>query len=272
MRYRVISTVVRHLRRLLVVGLAILFHASGVAAQRVHVQLIDEFTQAPVSGALVLLLNASDDEVGRATSDEDGAFDLEPEVGQYRLVVVRAGHVDIHTPAFEVDDGSLTLQILVPPSPVPLEGLEVTVSPYEDDLFWLGLTIEQVGRRLITRELIDKHQGAKDIGEIIQWQVPPGVQIIRQENVNVNSWGPVADRIELCFSFPQARNFDGSNSCAVLVLDGRITSDEVMVHVDPDDVEAILVLRPLEARQLYGMMGNGGAIVTYTRRGRPSGR
>lgn len=248
-------------------------------AQIISGRVVDEVTERPVPSAVISLLGPTGEALGGVESGRDGSFELTVEPGVHRLKIAGTGYAELVTPYLAVrDSGTYAVELLLVPVAVPVEGLEVTAPSHHEDLERLGLRREDIGSRLIGRDFIDRYPSATDPGHIIERRRPPGTQVIRSENVQRNDLlGPgslvrtAADQIDLCVTFQQARTFDGANTCAASVVDGLLVRDEVLAGIAPADIEAILVLRPIEARQLYGTAANGGAVLVYTRRGRPSG-
>lgn len=153
------------------------------------------------------------------------------------------------------------------PRPTELRGLEVATPPHTGLIESLGLRLDDLGERIIPREAIARHQAARDIGDVLQWQSPSGVRIVRRENDAGVALTNVAQAVDLCVAFPRGNRFDGSRQCALYALDGQLVHEDIVRLMSPEDVEALVVLTPPEAAHLFGTQGYGGAVMIYTRRG-----
>jgi Carboxypeptidase regulatory-like domain len=268
------SMATRRRRVCISVAVACVLVARGSPAQEIRGRVLDEFTDLPIAGALVLLLDAENEVVARETSGDDGAFHLQAPASSYRLQILASGYAAGGTPSFPLRVGDvLPLDLLLEPRPVSLPGLEVSATRYQRDLRRLGVSPDQLGARVITRAAIDQRQSARDVGDILAWESIPGVRVVRGENLTtmngVRPGGVSPQRtLSLCVTVPRATRFDGYKECAVLVLDGRVTTEESISLIDPAEIEMIVVLTPVEATQLFGTGATGGAVAIYTRRGR----
>jgi TonB-linked SusC/RagA family outer membrane protein len=63
------------------------------------------------------------------------------------------------------------------------------------------------------------------------------------------------------------RSLTGNNE-ALVVIDGVITTNEVLGALNPDDIESTSVLKGANAAALYGSQASNGALVITTRKGR----
>ena len=98
-------------------------------AQEVRGRITDEETRTPVPLAVVVLLGSQGSPVAQVLSQEDGSFSLRPPTpGFYVLRVTGMGFGEFRSSVFPVDEEEVvTLDILVPADPVPLESLVVAV-------------------------------------------------------------------------------------------------------------------------------------------------
>jgi hypothetical protein len=230
-------------------------------------------SDAPIAGAQVILLDESNDVQAISITDSVGVFGFNVSGGRYRLIASAAGYTESGTPELPFDEArTYPVEFLLDPAPVPIEGFEVETQAYERDLQLLGVTREDLGRRLVTRDAIAQRQSSRDVGEVLEWQALPGVSITRREQIADVVGGAVgvaapSDTPELCVTLSRATRFDGARECATWVLDGRVTTDDILKLIAPEDVEAIVVLSPPEATLLFGTGNYGGAVAVYTRRG-----
>jgi len=263
------SLTLREIREVAVLVLSLLGVGAALSSgQSIEGALVDESTGRPVVGAVVVLLGVDDAVLASGESGDDGSFVFAADPGDYRLHAVHSSYVESRTPWFYVGpEAPKQVRVLLEPAPVPVEGVNVSVSSHDEIMQRLGLREEEVGRRLISRETIARHPTARDVGEVLVWQTVPGVRVVRPANMAEESslLNAARERIDLCVSFPRGKAFDGSQSCAVWVIDGRTTSDAVVRQLHPEDVETILVLTPPEATQLFGTGAFGGAVLVFTR-------
>lgn len=106
--------------------LAALLVTTPAPAQVVRGVVLEELGQAPIEGAMVLLLEPGGETVGRVLTDAAGGFLLKaPTVGAYRLRVDRIGFESVTTDPVHVPDDGTFEQVLVPIRAVLLRGLDV---------------------------------------------------------------------------------------------------------------------------------------------------
>ena len=65
----------------------------------------------------------------------------------------------------------------------------------------------------------------------------------------------------------------------LIVVDGqpiqggpRLPASAIVLEMDPEDIESVRVLSPVQAEFRYGLEGGSGALVIETRRGARGGR
>lgn len=245
--------------------------SAPIAAQSVDGVVLDELTRRAVPHAAVSLLDADGDDRAQTTTDERGRFVMSMPPGEYRFVVEAVGYRTLRSVLLRLGlDAVYPLELLVRPEPVEIEGLAVDVDSEEELLRSLGLRPELLGRRVIRREAIAKRQSARDIGEVLEWEAPPGVTVVRLENaaaLGIAETRRPSERLDLCVAFPRGTSFDGARQCALFALNGLAVPEDAIAMLDPEDVETIIVLTPPEASLLFGTGAYGGAVMIYTRRG-----
>lgn len=235
-------------------------------AQTLAGRVVDESTDAPVGGAVVSLLSRDGTERARALTGADGAFLLSPpDAGEYYLLAARLGYVETRSPLLALAvEGRTTIELLLAPAPLGLEGLEVSVEERAAaELAAFGLTPAQLGSRWIDRREIDAVQVKRDVGTIIEALSVPGTRVVRMENVH-----DYAGDLGLCIAQSRARSASGWDSCGLIMLDGVPVTRDRALQIDPEAIESIAVLVPREAATFLGTMGGSGAVLIWTRRGR----
>lgn len=241
---------------------------SPVRAQTLVGRVLDESRGGPVGGALVRLLDRDGDERAQSLADDQGRFLLRPpEEGEYYLEATRLGYRRTVSPllAFSQGDHTASLDLMMVPAPLGLEGLEVEVdleTRVTEDLEISGIRPADLGNRFITRKDIEAVPIRTDVGNVLERQNISNIRVIRPENLLQDS-----DHLGLCLSLGRART--GSvGRCAIVVLDGLRISGEQALAIDPETLEGMAVLLPVEATTLFGQQGARGALMLWTRSGR----
>lgn len=235
-------------------------------AQTILGQVLDQINEQPVGGVAVSLVSRSGVERLRTLSDSVGRFVLTPpEAGEYLLVTERFGYLETRSPLLAlVIEGRAPLELLVAPSPIGLEGLEVSVEDLAaEQLNIMGLSANVLGRRWIDRRQIEAIQVKRDIGTILETTSQSGIRVIRPDNLTMGS-----ENMGLCVSMQRGRRADGRGTCALVVLNGVPISSVQALNIDPDAIESIALLVPTEAVMQYGTMAGSGALLVWTRHGR----
>jgi len=240
---------------------------SPIHAQTLLGRVLDEARESPVTGALVVLLDREGEERAQALSGIDGRFTLTPpENGEYYLDVTRIGYQPTRSPLLALSvEGTTPIEVMMQPAPIGLEGFEVEVDPVSrasEDLRISGVEPSDLGQRWITQSDIEAVPIKSDIGSILERQSIGGMRIIRPENLTTGS-----DDMGLCVSQQRARTFTGMDRCALIVLDGMPIRGDQALALDPESVAAMALLRPMEATMLYGVRGEPGALMIWTKRG-----
>lgn len=236
------------------------------AAQTLVGQVLDQVNEQPVGGVVVSLIDRSGEARTRTLSDSVGRFVLTPpESGEYLLVTEHFAYLETRSPLLALTtDGQAPIELLVAPSPIGLEGLEVSVEERAaEQLDIMGLSANVLGRRWIDRRQIDLIQVKRDMGTILESTSQSGIRVVRPENLTMGS-----ENMGLCVSMQRARRAGGLETCALVVLNGVPISGVQALNVDPDAIESIAVLVPTEAVTQYGTLAGSGAVLVWTRNGR----
>ena len=236
------------------------------AAQTLVGQVLDQVNEQPVGGVVVSLVARSGEARLRTLSDSTGRFILEPpEAGEYLLVTEHFGYLETRSPLLALTmEGQAPIELLVVPSPIGLEGLEVSVEELAaEQLNIMGLSANVLGRRWIDRRQIEAIQVIRDMGTILENTSQSGIRVIRPDNLTMGS-----DNMGLCVSMQRARRAGGQGTCALVVLNGVPISGVQALNVDPASIESMALLVPTEAVTQYGTMAGSGALLVWTRNGR----
>lgn len=247
--------------RLLGAGAILLLMAASAppaaSAQTLSGRLLEEGRETPVAGAVIWLVDRDDRRRAEATSDSLGRFLLTPpEAGEYVVEAVRLGYATTRSPLFVMGvDGSVPFEIMMRPLPVGLEGIEVSVEREAEELLRnFGLTPATLRNRWIDRGDIDAMGMPGLPKDLIRWQNIAGVWVVEMD--------PTQGVPELCVTFRRG------TGCALTVLNGVPISSVEAFYLDPQALEAVAILTPVEATTFFGTGAAGGAVLMWTRRGR----
>ena len=240
--------------------------AQPLHAQTLVGQVLDESRESPVAGALVVLLDRDGEERAQALSGSDGRFVIAPpEAGEYYLAATRIGYEPTRSPLIALSlEGTTPIDLMMQPAPIGLEGLEIEVDPVSratEELRISGIEPRDLGHRWISQADIESVAIKSDVGRVLEWQGIGGMRVVRPENLTTGSHD-----LGLCVSFQRARTGQGLNRCALIVLDGVPIRGDLALALDPESVAAMALLTPIEATILYGVRGEPGALMIWTRR------
>lgn len=244
---------------------AVLAPPTSADAQTIQGRVLDQENEQPVGGAIVILVEREGDERVRALADSVGRFIVTPpEAGEYYVVAERFGYFETRSPLIALStEGTAALDLLLVPEPIGLEGIEVSVEERAElELEQLGLTPRRLGNRWIGRDRIDAIPVKLDMGAVLERTAQANIRVIRPENLTLGS-----DPLGLCVALQQARTAGGMGTCALIVLDGVPISGVGAMDIDPEAIESIAILEPIEASTFYGTAGGSGAVLVWTRRG-----
>ena len=236
-----------------------------LAGQTILGRVLDQANDDPVEGVIVTLVGRDGTEHRRALTGPDGSFVLAPPAaGEYTLVAEGFGYIDTQTPLLALTmEGEAPLELMLSPAPIGLEGLEVSVEEdISQDLSMMGITPAALGNRWINRQRIEEIPVKRDIGTILEKTAQSGVDILRPENLT-----PGSEDMGLCVTMARTRSFEGRGRCAVIVLNGVRIAGPQALNVDPNTIESVAVLSPIEGTVQYGTDGGAGVVLVWTRRG-----
>lgn len=228
-----------------------------VMGQTLRGSVLEEGRDTPVARATISLLDGSGVHRAQTMSDSLGHFVLTPpEAGEYVIEAVGLGYEPTRTSLLAMTvEGSVPFDVVLRPKPIGLEGFEVEVDAVDVVatrlLQLFGQTPETLGRSWIGREELDKRP-ASMLSGVVRWQSIPGASVPVG-----NSPGQEA----LCVIFRQR------GPCALTVLNGIIIDQLTVNQLPPGSIEAMAILRPMEATTYYGTQGGGGAVLLWTRAG-----
>jgi hypothetical protein len=237
--------------------------------------------QGPLEGVRVSLEGAG----AESLSDADGHFAFEdvPQ-GRYVLRAERLGRRTLTDTVRIRPDRPLRLEVRLPPEALEVEGLTVEVfSRTEMDVRQEGFTGATLDR-LTPEEMDELRHRTSDIVDVIHRMGSPRIRI--------TEWGPQGFPLGFCLTWSRsgmrsipaapasevveglAQGVPGGCQAMLMVVDGRpvnggpqLPASAFILDMDPDDIESVSVLSPVQAQFRYGSEGVNGALVIETRKG-----
>lgn len=203
----------------------------GGAAQEIRGRAADASTGMLIAFAEVALLDDDGLPVVAAIADAEGRFVLKaPASGEYYVAMRRLGYVAFRSPLIAVEDGATyDVELEVDPEPVPLRGLEVSVTN-ETAVNWL-------------RREFGSHPNALRGFRLIQGLRLEEAKSRSDDNTEMLRWLyiPVSHGLRVCV----LSLFD---TCGQLYVDGRWTPNEHIDRIEMESVEAVVTVRGGAAR------------------------
>lgn len=211
--------------------------------------LVDDASAENVEGAEAWLRGTS----YRTLTDGSGRFELEDvPPGTYMLMTDHLAY-GLKMDTLEVPAGQqLLVEMRLDNRPIEIAPLTVTTEAPP-------VTIDRRrGGIVITRDEIDKvRQTARDASDILRSLHVPGV-IVRPNSAT--------GRVCVGFSSGQVKmNQNGCVEMVVYINDVRTTDPSIALRMPPDAIERMVVYKPLQAGNLFGLGGGNGVWMIYTR-------
>jgi len=244
---------------------AILVSAMPAGSRPAHAQTVqgtitDENSHRPLQLAEIRLVRRDLSIARTAVSDSTGRYRISPpEPGAYHVEADLLGYQSLHSPLLALDeDKTYTADFELPVDPIELEGMQVEVEAIEAirrELRSYGVRVNELGERFVDAGDIARRAGAMDFARILQWQMIPGMQVIRSEDAAQ----PDVKQTVCIQVVPR------NAGCALLVLDGALITSQAAAELPTTNLRAMAVLRPEEATLLYGTDAWAGAVLLFTR-------
>lgn len=237
------------------------------ASQTLLGRVLDLANDAPIGGVIVSLVARDGTERVRTVSDSIGHFVIvPPEEGEYVLVAARFGYMEARSPLLAlVIEGQTAIDMIMTPEPIGLEGLEISVEEVAtEELKRMGLSANELGNRWISRQRIEAIPLKLDVGAILEKTNQSGIRVIRPGNDSALGGADMG----LCVAITRARTGGGRGTCALIVLNGIPIAGVQALDIDPESIESMALLEPMEATTFYGTIGGSGALLVWTKRGR----
>jgi len=211
-------------------------------------RLLDAASALPVTEAVVWLRGTS----FRALTDKNGRFqmkDVPP--GDYMLI---SDHLAYGTKmdTLVVPSGqSVSLEMMIDTRAIDIAPLTVTVDA-------TSISERAMGGIHVTPDAIAKvRQVARDAADLLRSQHIPGVIVRRRDDGS------------LCvgFSTGQVRMMFNSGCVPMMVfLNGaRASNTDMVLNLPPDAVDRMVIYKPIEAGNLFGLGAGNGVLMIYTK-------
>jgi protocatechuate 3,4-dioxygenase beta subunit len=211
-------------------------------------QLTDRSTGDAVEGAETWLRGTH----FRTLSDENGRFRFESvPPGTYMLVTDHLAY-GTKMDTLPVPHGQrLAVRMLLDNRPIEIAPLTVTTDAPEVEID------RRRGGIVITREAVEEvRQNSRDASDILRSLHVPGVR------VQHNSDGTTC----VGYSTGQVRMFQsGCVPMIIYINDVRATDPLIALRMPPDAVERMVIYKPIEAGNLFGLGSGNGVWMIYTR-------
>ena len=243
----------------------------NASAQEITLYVVDMDDATPVGWATITLLAPDETSVWSGAADDLGRIVFTPpEPGDYYIVAEQLGFEPYRSPLLGIpEQGTYTLEIPLAASPVPIQGVSVSVEQQATDLVaGIGLTLADLGNRWIDRSDIERVKMPFHPGDVLRGQNVPGLTV----DENLAGSRNAREESKLCVRLGRgsqslrvspSRGAVGGEDCAIVVVEGSIVDLGHAILLDPESFRAIVVLRPVEARFLYGDAGQHGAVVIW---------
>lgn len=188
----------------------------------------------------------------RTLTDDSGQFSFEGvPAGEYMLMTDHLAY-GVKMDTLVVPSGSrLSVAMLLDNRPIPIAPMTVTV---EEPPVVLA---RRRGGIVITRDAIDGvRQRSRDASDILRSLHVPGV-IVRHQSNGTICVGYSSGQVKM--------NQTGCVEMMIFVNDVRATDADLALRLPPDAIERMVLFKPVEAGNLFGLGGGNGVWMIYTR-------
>jgi len=219
-----------------------------VEPSRISGRLKDRDTGNGVEGAETWLRGTS----FRTLTNGRGAFvfDAVPS-GTYMLMTDHLAYGTKMDTLIVPDGQRLTVEMLLDNRPITIAPLTVSTEAPQVDM------ARRRGGIVITRDEIDQvRQRSRDASDIIRSLHLPGV-LVRHSSNGTICVGYITGQVKM--------NQTGCVEMLVFINDVRATDPNVALRLPPDAIERMVMYKPVDAGNLFGLGGGNGVWMIYTR-------
>jgi hypothetical protein len=235
--------------------LLLLLSAEGTLVGKVR----DYVSGEPLEGAVVSVLGTD----VRQISDPDGSFVLdELPPGRHLVTTEYLGYEQRTDSVTIFSQETVDIEVRMAEEALELEGLVVTARTR------FGRTSVATDKRadVITRAEIEPilHR-VQSMGQLLRNMNTPGLRIAEVQVADAT--GVIVPGLCVEIGRRTTRTAGGCSQAAVFVNDVIMPyPDQILMSLDPNAIERIEVLSPIDAQFQYGAMaGTNGALLIYTR-------
>jgi hypothetical protein len=171
--------------------------------------------------------------------------------GTYTMFARRLGYGTKHDTLEVPSEQTLSVEMRIDTRPIEIAPVTVTVESRP-------ITQRAMGGLVIDRAKIDEVRGrVRDAADILQAQHLPGI-IVRRRNDGSTCVGYMPGQVRMMFN-------SGCVPMVIFINDVRATNTDLALQLPPDAIERIVLYRPVEAGNLYGLGSGNGILAIYTR-------
>lgn len=234
--------------------LVLLMSAEGTLAGFVK----DWATGNPVEGAIVSVVGTE----SRRLTDVEGRFvmdDLPP--GRHLVVTEGLGYEERTDSVTIFSQETVDIEVNMAPEALEVEGLVVTA---RTRFGRTSLAMDAKRADFITRAEIEPLlTRVTHAGELLRFMNVPGLSI---RDVLIADELTGATVPGLCVEVSRRRGGEGCLQAAVYLNDVHMPfPDQVLTDLNPEIIERIEILSPIDAQFQYGSVAGNGAVAIYTR-------
>ena len=234
--------------------LVLLMSAEGTLVGKV----MDYTSREPLGGALVSVIGTP----VRQVTDEEGNFVLDGIPPGRHLVSTQYLGYEARTDSVTVfSQETVDIEVRMTTQALEVEGLVVTARTR------FGRTSVAVDKRadVITRTEIEPLlPRVRNMADLLRGMNTPGLRI--SEVMMADASGVMIPGVCVEVGRRTTRNAQGCNAAAVFVNDVIMPyPDQVLASLDPNSIERIEVLTPIDAQFQFGTAAANGAVLIYTR-------
>ncbi len=216
---------------------------------RIQGYLHDAESGAPIPDAAVWLRGTT----FRGVSDGSGAFrfeDVPP--GTYMLVMDHLAY-GTKMDTLEVPSGQrISVDMRVDQRPIEIAPLTVSVESNP------AVLRRARGGIQITRKDVEKvRQTARDAVDVLQALHIPGVVIKRRTDGSL-CVGYAPGQVRMMFR-------SGCVPMMIFLNDARASNNDLVLQLPPDAIDRMVIYKPVEAGNLFGLGAGNGVLVIYTK-------
>lgn len=220
----------------------------SLAASHLTGQLVDASTGEPVEGAETWLRGTG----LRTLSDGGGHFEFDDvPPGTYMLMTDHLAYGTKMDTLVVPTGQRLAVEMQLDTRAIPIAPLTVTAEAPP-------VTIDRRrGGIVITRSEIDEvRQRSRDASDILRSLHVPGI-LVRHQSNGVICVGYSTGQVKM--------NQTGCVEMMIYINDVRATDPDLALRLPPESIERMVIYKPVEAGNLFGLGGGNGVWAIYTR-------